>query len=217
MDDKRKNRLDEFGIPNYNGNSHKQRGEQNTSLEKRVDKVVKSAVKLKPKSSASKIADVFFKEDIKSVAGYVISDIALPKIKELIFEAGKGALFKALWGGDVRKDSNSRMPIDYVSYRSFSNSSTSSNSAPASDSRNKTPKYDEIAFTTRGDAERVLVELEAIQGRYGLVRLADLYEAVGITPEHTYHKYGWTNVKGTRIESSPDGYCLKLPRAMPID
>ena len=217
MDEKRRERQDSFGIPDYPGNSHKQREEKKTSSEKRVDKVVKGAVKLKPKSGVSKLTDVFFKEDIKSVAGYVVSDIALPKIKELLFEAVKGAAFKALWGGDVRKDSSSRMPIDYVSYRSYSNSSTSTSSAPASDSRNKTPKYDEIAFTTRGDAERVLAELEAIQVRYGLVRLADLYEAVGITPEHTYHKYGWTNVKGTRIESSMDGYYLKLPRAMPID
>jgi hypothetical protein len=211
MDEKRKERLDSFGIPNYPGNSHKQKAES----EKRVEKVVKGAVKLKPKTGVNKIADVFFKEDIKSVASYVVTDIALPKIKELIFEAGKGALFKALWGGDVRKDSSTRTPIDYVSYRNYSSSSSSP--APSSDSRNKTPKYDEIAFTTRGDAERVLAELEGIQGRYGLVRLADLYEAVGITPEHTYHKYGWTNVKGTRIESSPDGYFLKLPRAMPID
>lgn len=215
MDEKRKERLDEFGIPNYSGNSHKQRAEQKESVEKRVDKVVKGAVKLKPKSSVRTITDGFFKEDIKSVLSYVVTDIALPKVKELIFEAGKGALFKALWGGDVRKDSSGRMPIDYVSYRNFSSTSTSS--TPSTESRSKTPKYDEIAFTTRGDAERVLAELVGIQGHYGLVRLADLYEAVGITPEHTYHKYGWTNVKGTRIESSPDGYYLKLPRAMPID
>lgn len=212
MDEKRKEYLDSMGIPNYPGNSHKQKEQ---TPEKRAEKVVKSAVNLKPRSKVGEIAEGFFKEDLKSVVGYVITDIALPKVKELIFEAGKGALFKALWGGDARKDSSTRMPLDYVSYRNYS--TTSSSPAPSSDTRDKTPRYDEIGFVTRGDAERVLAELEAIQGKYGLVRLADLYEAVGITPEHTYHKYGWMNVKGTRIESTPNGYHLKLPRAMPID
>ena len=202
-----------FGIPEYPGTANQKKA----VTESRVNKVVKAAVNVKPKNGVSKLAGDFFKEDIKTVAGYVITDIALPKIKELIFEAGKGALFKALWGGDVRsKDSSTRMPIDYVSYSSYSKS----NFMPVpstTESRNKTPRCDEIAFTTRGDAERVLAELEALQGRYGLVRLFDFYEAIGVTPDHTYVKYGWTNVKGTKIESSPDGYYLKLPRAMPID
>lgn len=214
MDNKDDALRKEFGIPDYPGTVNQKKAEQKAASDKRVDKVVKSAVKLKPKSGIQNITGDFFKEDIKTVVGYVITDIALPKIKELIFEAGKGALFKALWGGDARKDSSTRMPIDYVSYRNFS--SSSSVSAPV-ESRSKTPKYDEIAFTTRGDAERVLEELKAIQGRYGLVRLADLYEAVGITPEHTYYKFGWMNVMNTRIESSPEGYYLKLPRAAAID
>lgn len=216
MDEKKTVAGSGFGIPEYPGTANKKKSEKD-AIDKRAEKVVSGSVKLKPKGGVSKLADVFFKEDVKSVATYVVTDIALPKIKELIFEAGKGALFKALWGGDVRKDNSTRMPLDYVSYRSYSNSSSSSSTTPSTESRNKTPKYDEIALRTRGDAERVLAELEGIQGKYGLVRLADLYEAVGITPEHTYYKFGWTNVKGTRIESSPDGYYLKLPRAMPID
>lgn len=215
MDEKRREYLDDFGIPDYKGNSHKYRAEQKNAPEKRADKVVKGAVKLKPKTGVSKLADVFFKEDIKTVATYVLTDIALPKVKELIFEAGKGALFKALWGGDARKDSSSRLPIDLVSYKPYS--SMSSNHTPSTDSRSRTPKYDEICLATRGDAERVLTELKGIQKTYGLVRLADLYEAVGMTPEHTYHKFGWMNIDSARVESSPDGYFLKLPKAMPID
>lgn len=215
MDEKKEGLRQEFGIPNYPGTVNAKKAEK-SATESRVSKVVKAAVNVKPKTGVGKLTDVFFKEDIKSVASYVVTDIALPKIKELIFEAGKGALFKALWGGDVRsKDSSTRMPIDYVSYRNYSNSSSAP--LPAADSRNKTPRCDEFAFTTRGDAERVLAELEGLQTRYGLVRLFDFYEAIGVTPDHTFVKYGWTNIKGTKIESSPNGYFLKLPRAMPID
>ena len=205
----------DFGIPEYPGTANQKKSET-SSTESRVNKVVKSAVNMKPKTGVGKLADVFFKEDIKSVASYVVTDIALPKVKELIFEAGKGALFKALWGGDVcSKDNPTRMPIDYVSYRNYA--SSSSLPAPTTETRSKTPRCDEIAFTTRGDAERVLAELEGLQAKYGLVRLFDFYEAIGVTPDHTFVKYGWTNVKGTKIESSPNGYFLKLPRAMPID
>lgn len=214
MDEKKDKLRQEFGIPNYPGTANSKKSEK-SATESRIGKVVKGTVTMKPKTGVSKLTDVFFKEDIKSVGTYVITDIALPKIKELLFEAVKGAAFKALWGGDVRKDNSTRMPIDYVSYRNYS--SSSSTPAPATDNRNKIPRCDEFAFPSRGDAERVLAELEGLQTQYGLVRLFDFYEAIGITPDHTFVKYGWTNVKGTKIESGPNGYFLKLPRAMVID
>ena len=52
---------------------------------------------------------------------------------------------------------------------------------------------------------------------YGLVRVADLYDLVGITGSYTDNKYGWTNIRNVEPIRVRDGYMLKLPKAMPID
>jgi hypothetical protein len=52
---------------------------------------------------------------------------------------------------------------------------------------------------------------------YGLVRVADLYDLVGITGNYTDNKYGWMNIRNADIVRVRDGYMIKLPRAMPID
>jgi hypothetical protein len=52
---------------------------------------------------------------------------------------------------------------------------------------------------------------------YPCVRVADLYDLVGITGEHTDNKYGWTNISNAKVERDRDGYRIVMPRAMPID
>ena len=53
---------------------------------------------------------------------------------------------------------------------------------------------------------------------YGLVRVADFYDLVGVTGNYTDNKYGWTNIRSAEIVRLRDGgYVIKLPRAMQID
>ena len=52
---------------------------------------------------------------------------------------------------------------------------------------------------------------------YGLVRVADLYDLVGITGNYTDNKYGWTNITRAEIVRTRDGFMIKMPRAVPID
>ena len=72
-------------------------------------------------------------------------------------------------------------------------------------------------FDTRGEAEEVLSRLDELIEMYGLVRVADLYDLVGITGDYTDNKYGWKNIRNARVERTRDGYAIKLPRALLID
>ena len=51
---------------------------------------------------------------------------------------------------------------------------------------------------------------------YGQVSVADLYDLVGKTCEHTDNKYGWTNIRNAEPVRVRDGYLLKMPKALPI-
>ena len=52
---------------------------------------------------------------------------------------------------------------------------------------------------------------------YGLVRVADLKDLVGISDNYTDNKYGWTNIRNAEIVRVRDGYMIKMPKAVPID
>ena len=58
--------------------------------------------------------------------------------------------------------------------------------------------------------------MDEIMEEYEIVRVADLYDLVGVTGEHTDNKYGWTNIRNAEIERVRDGYRIKMPRALPI-
>ena len=59
--------------------------------------------------------------------------------------------------------------------------------------------------------------MDELMDTYGLVRVADLYDLVGITGNYTDNKYGWTNIRNAEIVRVRDGYMIKMPRAVPID
>ena len=77
--------------------------------------------------------------------------------------------------------------------------------------------YDDIILSTRGEAEDVLSRMDELIETYGLVRVADLYDLVGITGNYTDNKYGWMNIRNAEIIRVRDGYMIKMPRAVPID
>ena len=61
------------------------------------------------------------------------------------------------------------------------------------------------------------MRMDELVESYGVVRVADLYDLVGLTGNFTDNKYGWTNVKNAQIVRVRDGYMIKMPRALPID
>ena len=77
--------------------------------------------------------------------------------------------------------------------------------------------YDDIIIDTRGEAEAVLSRMDEIMDTYGLVRVADLYDLVGVSGNPTDNSYGWTNIRNAEVVRVRDGYKIKMPRAMPID
>ena len=58
--------------------------------------------------------------------------------------------------------------------------------------------------------------MDEMMEEYGIVRVADLFDLVGITGDYTDNKYGWTNIRNAEVVRVRDGYKIKMPRAMPI-
>ena len=200
---------------NLPDNSHKARDEKKASVqeEKRVEKVVRGKVKTQ-KNNKRKLADLFISEDAGNIKNYIFLDVIIPAVKKAIYDLVVGALDMSLYGG--RGGGGRRSTADKVSYRDYNSVSRRDTRSYESARTTSGYSYDDIVLETRGEAEAVLSRMDEIMEEYEIVRVADLYDLVGITGEHTDNKYGWTNIRNAKIVRVRDGWKIEMPRALPI-
>lgn len=195
-------------ISNYRPNSDRSRQQ---SDDKKVEKVVTGNVTTRKKPIIKKISDIFLPDDITNVREYFIMDVVLPSIKKGLHEIGQ-AVIDELFGG--YRPVNSGGKVNYGKYYSSDSSPKKTNIRKVSDR----VEYDDLFFTTRSDAERVLNDMYGILRNYQVVSIGDLYDLAGIsTNNYNFNEYGWMDLRGSQIVRTRDGYLLKLPKAMPID
>lgn len=197
----------------YKPNSNRFKEEQK---EKKIEKVVTGKVVTRKKSSIRKLTDEFISEDAKNVKSYIFGEVLIPAIKKAISDIVTDGIDMILYGESKR--GSKRSSADRVSYRNYYDD------RPSRDNRSyyqPVRSYDDIVISNRGEAEDVLRRMDEIMEVYGLVRVADLYDLVGITGNPTDNKYGWTNIRSAEImrvrTDDGYGYIIKLPRAVPID
>jgi len=205
-------------VDNYKPNSDalKEQRSRVRPEEKKVEKVVTGVVKTKKKSKINNFMGNIISEDAKSVKSYVFGEVLIPAIKKAISDIVTDGIDIILYGES--RGRNKRSTADRVSYRNYYDDR---GSRPRMNERQAimagSYSYDDIILSSRGEAEDVLARMDELMDTYGLVRVADLYDLVGITGNYTDNKYGWTNIRNADIIRVRDGYMIKMPRAVPID
>ena len=198
---------------NLPDNSRKGRAEAKNATEgKRAEKIVSGKVKTK-KNDMRKLTDIFISEDVANVKNYILMDVLVPSIKKAIYDIVVNSLDMSLFGG---RGNGRRSTAEKVSYRDYNGVSRRDERSYGSSRTASGYSYDDIILETRGEAEAVLARMDEIMEEYEIVRVADLYDLVGVTGEHTDNKYGWTNIRNAEVERVRDGYRIKMPRALPI-
>lgn len=203
--------------PEYTPNSHKykEQEKENTTEEKRVQKVVKGPVKTK-RNDARKFADIFISEDVGSVKNYIFMDVLVPAIKKAIYDIVTNGIDMFLYGGGGGGNRKSGSSGAKVSYRNFYEQKNSPPRHSESSSRSGF-EYEDIVFSNRGEAEMVKQQMQDTISRYGVVTVADLYDMADLTAPFTSQKYGWMSVSNAEVKRERDGYVIKLPRAAALD
>lgn len=196
----------------YRSNSHRSREAKKESIpEKKIEKVISGAAKSKKKSGIRKFASAFVPEDVDGdVMGYILEDIIVPAVKDIILDAVKAVL--GVNGN--RKSHNS--PASKVRYQKYYDD-RDRRDTNVTKVRNGY-EYDDIIIDNRGEAEDVLSRMDELIDTYGVVSVADFYDLVGITGNYTDNKYGWTDIRSaTVVRAGRDGYMIKLPKALPLN
>lgn len=195
-------------------NSFRSKEENKEETENRVEKVITGPVKTKKKSGFDKLKNEFISEDAKNIKSYVFGEVLIPAIKKAISDIVTDGIDILLYGES--RGRTRRSPVDKISYRSYYD--TGYHQPRDTRALSYSPySYDDIILSTRGEAEEVLMRMDELMETYKLVRVADLYDLVGISGNYTDNKYGWTNIRNAEIVRVRDGYMIKMPRAIPID
>lgn len=206
-----------MGEFDYKPNSNKakaERREAELAEKKEIKKVVSGQVQTK-KNNARKISDKFFQGDLDLVKESIWKDILVPTIKKIIVDTVDTIVYP---NGDSGR--RNRSTVDRVSYRDYNKISSRDDrfSRGSEDSRPRSGfDYDDLVFTSRGDVEAVLNQMDDVINRYGYVTVADLYDMVDLTAPYTSNRFGWTSTKNARVGHGRGGFTLELPRAMAID
>ena len=209
-------------IPDYKPNTKKYKEEQaekQATERKKVEKVINGTAKVKKKSELRKFADNFISEDVDSVKTYVVRDVIMPSVIDLVEDIGVGGIRTLLRGDSGRRDSRDR--------RSYGGSPSYVNYTRYSDRRDDRSRRDEpvrrgydqgsVVVNSRADAEAVIEQMDGIMETYGMVSGADLYDLVGMTANYTDNNYGWTNIRNAEpVRLRDGGWEIKMPRAIPI-
>lgn len=200
-------------MDDYKPNSYKSK--EKRPEDKKLEKVVSGAAKVKKKSEARKLTDIFISEDVTNVKSYVFFDVLVPAIKKAIDDIVSDGIHMILYGGKGRRNDN-RPSGSKVSYnRMYDDDRREVRSGSSAGSRFD---YDNIIFDSRGDAESVLMAMEEVINLYGVVRVADLYDLADVTTSnYAANRYGWDNIRNADVVRVRDGWMIKLPRPYPID
>lgn len=201
----------------YPSNSnHDHESEENP---RRVEKVIEGTATVRKKTLGRKFSEVFFGgDDARSVWSYVMFDVMVPAAKDMIVDAGSEALQRSFYGTSrpSRRPSRGGARPSKTSYNKMYQEEER---RPASMSRRARSQFDfdEIAMETRAEGLEVLDNLYTLVSQYGSATVAEFYELAGISANYTDQKYGWTDLRGSDVIKTRDGYVVDLPKPKPLD
>jgi hypothetical protein len=202
----------------YGSNSSKSKKEASDRPDRPEIKQIASG-QVRKKSVGSKFKETFVGDSAESVGQYVLFDVILPRIKDLIFDTFTQGLERSLFGGNSVRSSRSRSQlVAKTDYKGISSGRPERVSDREISTRARaTHNFEEVLIPTRGEAEQLRDTLVAIIEQYDYATVADFYNACGLTADHTDIKWGWGI--GTVIDISPargGGYIIELPRPIEI-
>lgn len=189
--------------------------------EKTVERVTSGDAVRRKKSLRKQFSETFVAGDAKSAIHYVVFDVLLPAAKDMVVEAGSQGIEKLIFGEGRRRGGSTSPqagPTGYINYsRQAMASRMSSPQRAISRQARATHNFDEIVLESRTEAEEVVNRLFDLVSHYETATVADLYELVGLSSNHTDHKWGWTDLHGAGVSRIRGGYLVDLPEPSPLD
>jgi len=203
-------------MPDYQGNSNKDKSDK-ALPPKDLEKVVTGDVITKPKTISSRVKAIFFGGDINTAGQYVVSEVLLPALRNLVVETISRGTDRLIYGDSVhrRRPTNSYSPR--VQYNNPINRGISSQSRSLPDQRpidrwtQSRKSFEDVIVESRSDADTVVERLTDIVDMYEVVSVSELNELLGLPSSHVDNKWGWTNLSSIEVRQVREGWRISFP------
>jgi hypothetical protein len=196
--------------------------------EKNVQPVVTGRVIRRKKPLGKRFMETFFNGDSNGVVGYLVRDVLVPAIQNLVTDMVKQGIDKAIYGTASPQYRNARPTYgssrSIVSYDRYAPSgrptqATSTMRTPARPPATQVSALDigEIILDSRIEAQETLEGLSNIIEQYAVASVADLNSLLSQTSQPPDHKYGWRDISAADIKPIREGWLLVLPTPEDLD
>lgn len=191
--------------------------------EKNVERVVEGVVVRRKKPVGKRFVETFFGgAGPRDIWAYVVLDVLIPSARDMVAEGAREMIEMAIYPeGRSRRRASKSTDNRYGRVDYHSKSSPFSRKEEPSRAMSHTARarhdFDELIFANRVEATEVLDQLFSLVSQYEQATVADLYTLVGVTANFTDQSWGWTDLRGSNISRSRNGYLLDLPKPEPLD
>lgn len=181
---------------------------------KKLEKVVKGEVK--KKSGTGKIlSNEFVKEEPSYVRDYILGEVVLPAVKNLIADIINNGVSMFLFGETRAPRRGDNRDRGRYSQRDRGYQRDEYDEPRERRYRNRM-RYDDFSdykLETRRDAIEVLDELRGYIDEYGQVEVARFFELIGEDSQGVDNDYGWVSLDHAYIDSVRGGFIIEFPKA----
>jgi hypothetical protein len=206
----------------FPGNSKRVTAEP-ARTEKIVERVISHTAVTQKKSLGRRLRNMLIGDNSTSVLQYVVIEVVVPQVKELISEMLQQGLERTLYGESrsAHRRPGSRPASSHTPYNRYSDRSSRPLSRPTRDDRpigSVQPRsIDDIRLATRVEADTVIHHMYDLLDEYGMVCVGDVMTLVGLTSSPIDQKWGWDDLTTAKIRRVNGGYVLELPPTIPLD
>lgn len=165
-------------------------------------------VRTRKVSTFKEVFAALFPEGLKGIKEHLIWDMFVPRMQEFLHDGWDDVGDVLFQGGGKSRQSDSHVSYD-SQYRRNSQVHRPI-TRPAYD-------YQEVVWSSRAEAERLLRVMNAILREYKVVTLLDYNDEVGYQTYPGQSHYGWIRLDSARVERTYDGWVVVLPRPVEID
>ena len=171
---------------------------ENEEERRRGKPIVEGRVVNRKRNPFAKAIETLIYEDASEIGRYLMHDIVVPAVKDLLHDVITGGADRALYGEQrPRSTVSTGYSPRYVSYDRYSKSNSRSPSTTSNISISSPRSIDigDYIFDTRQEAEDVLADLKQEINDYDNVNISylkDLIDPRGAMPRsYTDNDYGW--------------------------
>lgn len=193
--------------------------------EEKVQPVVTGDVIRRKKPLSKKFAETFLSgEAPKTVLGYVAHQVLIPAFRDMVADAGREMIDRAIYGdresSRTSSRSSSRAGGSIISYDRVSSRSSSRRDEPRervlSRRARETHDFQQVIIPSRAEADEILTRLYDRLKRYEHVTVSYLYQLLDISSLFPDEDWGWYDFRGSNVRRVREGYLLDLPDPEPL-